>query len=77
MRWAGDGAGQPETKEMREGGKVKLMGGKMVWCHAFNAPGQANVVLFVNGFSLVVPRFFFFVALPSNGRKLEVGPVLS
>lgn len=31
----------------------------MVWCHAFNAPGQADVVLFIDGFSLVVPRFFF------------------
>lgn len=45
------------------------MGGKMVWCHAFTAAGQADAVLFINGFSLVVPRFFF-VALRSNAQKL-------
>lgn len=34
MGWAGDGVRQPKTKEMSEGGKVKLMVGKMAWCHA-------------------------------------------
>lgn len=25
-----------------DGGKVELVGGKVVWCHPFNAPGQAD-----------------------------------
>lgn len=37
-------------------------------------PGQADVVLFISGFSLVALRYFF-VALPSSTQKLVAGPV--
>lgn len=57
------------------GGKVELVGGKMVWCHPFNAPGQADGCFFIDVFALVVSGLVFF-SLPSNMQRLVAGPVL-